>query len=100
MTSLVLLLWLPALPPPHPSCIPRARSLADLSLSGDLRERKTEEKAVKFLLMECQAEPGSDRGQIYHREIHPTVEKCMEEAMRDFAILPHLLYLLTLLESQ
>lgn len=99
-TLVVLPLWSPPPPPPCPSCIPHARSLTDPSLSGDLRERKTEEKAVKFLLMECQGEPGSDRGQIYHREIHPGVEKCMQEAMREFAILPHLLYLLTLPESQ
>lgn len=87
-------------PPPCPSCVPHARSLTDPSLSGDLRGRKTEEKAVKFLLMEYQGEPGSDRGQMYHREIHPGVEKCMQEAMREFAILAHLLSLLTLPESQ
>lgn len=89
-------------PLPHPALhvfLTHSPSLTP-SLSGDLRGRKTEEKAVKFLLMECQGEPGSDRGQMYHREIHPGAEKCMQEAMREFAILPHLLSLLTLPESQ
>lgn len=100
LTSVVLPLWWPPLPQPTLHVFLTHSPSLTPSLSGDLRGRKTEEKAVKFLLMECQGEPGSDRGQMYHREIVPHVEKCMQEAMRDFAILPHLLYLLTLPESQ
>ena len=62
--------------------------------------RQRGKKPVKFLLMECQGEPGSDRGQIYHWEIHPGGEKCTQGAVREFAILPHLLCLLTLPLSQ
>lgn len=39
-------------------------------------ERK--KRLLNFILMQCQGEPGSDRGQMYHREIHAHVEKCME----------------------
>lgn len=95
--SVVLLL-----PPP----LPRPSFISHTILCWPLFKRRSEgkedrkERLLKFLLMECQGEPGSDRGQMFHRKIHARVEKCMEEAMGDSAILPHLLYLLTLQESQ
>lgn len=75
LTLVVLPLWSPLPPYPALHVFLTERSLAEPSSSCDLRGRKTEGKAVKFLLIECQAEAGSGRGQMNHREIYAGVEK-------------------------